>query len=215
MPARLRGKRSRAHAASGRWDCSGSPTTTASISTSPGCQFICIECPASQPSSWRIGSGLPLFTAGLGSLFAGWATSTLTNWLGSASRARRLTGYISYGGLAAMLLAFTWIENPIFALVVMSGSSFAAELSGPISWTTAMDIGGENVGAVSGFMNTLGQLGASVAPAATGLLRQLTGNGWTLTFYASALIYAAGALCWRFIDGAQLVGPSTATSMPR
>jgi sugar phosphate permease len=152
-----------------------------------------------------LAAGLPLVTAGLGSLFAGWATSTLTTRLGSAHRARRLMGYISYGGAAAMLLAFTWIANPVAALAVMSVSSFAAELSGPISWTTAMDIGGENVGAVSGFMNTLGQLGASVAPAATGLLLQLTGNGWTLTFYASALIYAGGALCWRFIDSTKPV----------
>jgi sugar phosphate permease len=147
-----------------------------------------------------LAAGLPLFTAGLGSLFAGWATSTLTTRVGSVQRARRIMGYISYGGAAAMLLAFTWIGNPVAALAVMSASSFAAELSGPISWTTAMDIGGENVGAVSGFMNTLGQLGASAGPAATGLLLQLTGNGWKLTFYASALIYAAGALCWRFID---------------
>ena len=151
-----------------------------------------------------LAAGLPLFTAGLGSLFAGWATSTLTARVGSIQRARRIMGYISYGGAAVLLLAFTWIGNPILALAVMSTSTFAAELSGPISWTTAMDIGGENVGVVSGFMNTLGQLGASVAPAATGLLLQLTSNGWTLTFYASALIYAAGALCWRFIEAKEL-----------
>jgi MFS family permease len=147
-----------------------------------------------------LAAGLPLFTAGLGSLFAGWATSALTARMGSIARARKLMGYISYGGAAALLLLFTFVANPTFALIAMSLSSFAAEFSGPISWTTAMDIGGENVGAVSGFMNTLGQLGASVAPAATGFLLQLTGNGWNFTFYASALIYAAGAVCWSMID---------------
>ena len=138
--------------------------------------------------------------AGLGSLFAGWATSALTTRVGSVARARKLMGYISYGGAAALLLLFTSVTNPVMAMIAMSLSSFAAEFSGPISWTTAMDIGGENVGAVSGFMNTLGQLGASVAPAVTGFLLQLTGNGWNFTFYASALIYAAGAVCWMTID---------------
>jgi MFS family permease len=109
-------------------------------------------------------------------------------------------GYISYGGAAALLALFTWVANPVLALIAMSLSAFAAEFSGPISWTTAMDIGGENVGAVSGFMNTLGQLGASIAPAVTGFLLQLTGNGWNFTFYAWALIYAAGAICWMTID---------------
>jgi len=27
-----------------------------------------------------------------------------------------------------------------------------------------------------------------------------SGNAWTVAFYCSALIYAAGALCWKFID---------------
>jgi MFS transporter, ACS family, glucarate transporter len=147
-----------------------------------------------------LAAGLPLFTAGLGSLCAGWAASALATRMGSVARARKLMGYISYGGAAALLLLFTQVANPTLAIVAMSLSSFAAEFSTPISWTTAMDIGGDNVGAVSGFMNTLGQLGASVAPAITGFLLQFTGNGWNLTFYASALIYAAGAVCWMIVD---------------
>ncbi len=147
-----------------------------------------------------LAAGLPLFSAGLGSLCAGWAASALATRMGSVARARKLMGYFSYGGAAALLLLFTRVANPALAVIAMSLSSFAAEFSTPISWTTAMDIGGENVGAVSGFMNTLGQVGASVAPAVTGLLLQLTNNGWNFTFYASALIYAAGALCWMRID---------------
>lgn len=147
-----------------------------------------------------LAAGLPLFSAGLGSLFAGWALSALTRRVGSTARARKLLGYAAYGGAAALLLLFTWIRDPILAMVAMSLSSFAAEFSGPISWTSAMDIGGERVGTVSGFMNMLGHFGGSVAPAVTGLLLAVSGNAWTVAFYCSALIYAAGALCWKFID---------------
>jgi hypothetical protein len=34
----------------------------------------------------------------------------------------------------------------------------------------------------------------------TGLLLAWTGNGWNIAFWTSALIYAAGAACWLFID---------------
>jgi MFS family permease len=147
-----------------------------------------------------LAAGLPLFSAGLGSLFAGWALTALTSRLKSTARARRLLGYAAYGGAGALLLLFTWIANPAMAMAAMSLSSFAAEFSGPISWTTAMDIGGERVGTVSGFMNMLGHLGGAVAPAVTGLLLTVSGNAWNVVFYCSAFVYGLGALCWTAID---------------
>ena len=50
-----------------------------------------------------------------------------------------------------------------------------------------------------GFMNTLGHFGGSVAPAVTGFLLTFSNNSWNTVFYCSAVIYAAGAICWRFI----------------
>ena len=145
-----------------------------------------------------LAAGMPLLAAGLGSLCAGWALTALSRRFGT-ERARKLLAYVAYLGAAALLLLFTWIADPAVAVFVMSLSSFAAELSGPVSWTTAMDIGGERVGAVSGFMNTLGHLGGSVAPAVTGLLLSISGEGWNVAFYCSALVYAAGAVSWIFI----------------
>lgn len=145
-------------------------------------------------------AGLPLFSAGAGSLFAGWALTALTRRIGSTARARKLLGYAAYGGAAVLLLLFTFIANAGLAITVLALSSFAAEFSGPISWTAAMDIGGERVGTVSGFMNMLGHCGAAIAPTVTGVLLAMSGNAWNIAFYCSALIYAAGAVCWMFID---------------
>ena len=117
-----------------------------------------------------LAAGLPLFAAGFGSLFAGWTLSALTRRMNTTARARKLLGYTAYGGAAVLLALFTWISNPLLAIIAMSLSSFAAEFSGPISWTTAMDIGNERVGTVAGFMNMLGHFGGSVAPTVTGLL---------------------------------------------
>jgi MFS family permease len=145
-------------------------------------------------------AAVPLITAGLGSLFGGWMLSQLARYLASTTAARRLQGYIAYGGAAILLLTCMLATNPVWALVTLSLSSFAAELSGPISWTAAMDIGEENTGAVSGFMNMLGHLGGSVAPSVTGFLLVVSHRAWDIAFMGSAAIYAIGGLCWWFID---------------
>ena len=99
-----------------------------------------------------------------------------------------------------MLLLFTSIQDPLWAMVAMSLSAFAAELSGPISWTTAMDLGGRYVGTLSAAMNMMGHFGGSVAPTLIGYILVKTGNQWSLAFYCSAAIYSLGALCWMVID---------------
>ncbi|HUS06671.1 MAG TPA: MFS transporter [Bryobacteraceae bacterium] len=52
---------------------------------------------------------------------------------------------------------------------------------------------------LSGAMNTLGHVG-SVAPTVIGYLPTLSGNNWPLAFYASAVLSAAGGLCWIVLD---------------
>ena len=102
--------------------------------------------------------------------------------------------------LATLLLLFTRIEDPVAAVVVLGLSSALAELSGPTSWTTAMDLGGRAVGTLSAAMNMMGHLGGAAAPTVIGLLLTASNHNWTLTFYASAAVYACGALCWMVLD---------------
>ena len=53
---------------------------------------------------------------------------------------------------------------------------------------------------MAGAMNTLGQLGGAVAPAAIGHILNWTNNNWSIAFYVSAAIYGGGILCWSFLD---------------
>jgi ACS family glucarate transporter-like MFS transporter len=145
-------------------------------------------------------AGLPMFSAAMGSLFCGWVVPRLARASGSIARTRKWLAYVAYGGASVLLLLFTTIGDPVLAMAVMSLSTFAAELSGPVSWTTSMDLGGRHVGTLSAAMNMTGHFGGSVAPTLIGYILQTTGHNWTLAFYCSAFIYMLGLFCWLVLD---------------
>jgi len=145
-------------------------------------------------------AGFPLLTAALGSMAGGWAVSGLARYF-DTGQARKIVCYASYLGAAILMIPAIRVSSVEIAIALMSLSSFAVELSGPISWTTAMDLGGRHVGAVSGAMNSIGQLGGAIAPAAVGLFVGYGGNdGWSVALYSAAAAYAVGFLCWLFLD---------------
>ncbi len=145
-------------------------------------------------------AALPLFSAGAGSIFSGWACAALMRRTGKIAAVRRGMAFCGFGCAAANLSAFMYLHDPVWAIGALALSSFAAELSGPVSWTTCMDLGGRYVGSLAGAMNTLGQLGGAVAPAVIGYVLERTNHNWTYAFYISIAVDLGGILCWALID---------------
>jgi MFS family permease len=65
-----------------------------------------------------------------------------------------------------------------------------------------MDLGGRYAGTVSGGMNMVGAIAGGLSPLVVGYLVSSAGENWVLTFYITAAVYMAGAICWLFIDSA-------------
>jgi len=145
-------------------------------------------------------AGLPMLSAAAGSIACGLLIPRIVHITGSLAITRKWLAYAAYGAASLLLLLFTSIKDPVLAMIVMSLSSFMAELSGPVSWTTAMDLGGRYVGTLSAAMNMMGHFGGAVAPAVIGYILEYTNSNWTLAFYASAAIYFLGVFCWMLID---------------
>lgn len=145
-------------------------------------------------------AGLPLFSAGLGSLFSGFVCAWLLERTQRVAAVRRAMAITGFACAAILLIVFTRLSDPAWTVAALAASSFAAEFAGPVSWTTAMDLGGRYVGSLSGAMNTLGQFGGAVAPAAIGYILKWTNYDWPVAFYVSAIIYGCGILCWMFLD---------------
>ena len=145
-------------------------------------------------------AGFPVLTAALGSLVGGWVVTRLIRFLGDIRRARKMVAYFSYASAAVLMLAAIRPASAEIAVLMMALSSFAAEVSAPLTWTTAMDLGGRDVGSVSGAMNSIGQLGGAVAPSVVGYFAQTGPAGWTAALYSAAAAYAIGFLCWLRLD---------------
>jgi MFS transporter, ACS family, glucarate transporter len=155
-------------------------------------------------------AGIPVLMAAAGSLAGGWTTAAMIRRL-DIRRARKMVCYVSYAGAAILMILAIRVESVLVAIALMSLSSFSVELSGPVSWTTAMDLGGRHVGAVSGAMNSIGQLGGAVAPAVVGFVAQGGKSGWSAALYTAAAVYAVGFFCWLFLDPVTPLGPADAS----
>jgi len=145
-------------------------------------------------------AGMPVLMAALGSLAGGWILTRMIRRMNDIGRARKRLAYVSYIGAAIFMVLAIRPDSVELAVILMSLSSFAAELSAPITWTTAMDLGGRNVGAISGAMNSLGQFGGAVAPTVVGFLVESGPGGWDMALYSAAAVYGAAFLCWLYLD---------------
>lgn len=160
-------------------------------------------------------SGLPLFFGGIACVVSGWLAGWLVRRGFALSSIRRGLAYAGYGCAAALLIVSPAISDPIWAMVAMGLASFSLDLTLPVCWRTAMDVGGRYAGTVTGAMNMAGQLGGAIGPIVVGYILQYMNHNWTLIFAIAAVIYVIGGLCWLWIDPVTPVDhDETAASTP-
>jgi MFS family permease len=145
-------------------------------------------------------AGLPLLLGGVGCLVSAAILPRLARRLNSVMLARRIVAIAGFLGASASIFIFTSIADPVRAMVVLGMAGFFNDLIMPAAWAGTMDVGGRYAGTVSGAMNTMGSIAGAFSVTFVGYLLTWTGDNWTATFFVSASIYLAGAICWLFLD---------------
>ncbi len=145
-------------------------------------------------------SVLPLFLGGLANPISVFLAERLNRRMHDVARARRILACSGFAGACAALILSTWIPNPLLAVPVIALASFFGDMAMPHAWSATMDLGGKYAGTLSGAMNTWGNVGGAMSPMVIGYVLKWTHNDWNLTFYIAAAVYAAGILCWYFLD---------------
>jgi MFS family permease len=136
----------------------------------------------------------PFLVAAAANYFGGWLTDRLSRTLPLrwARRGPALAGLL----LAAVFIAIAAkAQSNTVALTALALSFGCSDLILPICWATCLDVGREQAGLVSGTMNSLGQVGAVLAPMVIGRLVESTGS-WELPLLISAGYYVLSAAAW-------------------
>lgn len=151
-------------------------------------------------SSTALLSILPLFLGGLANPVSVFLAERLNRRIHDIARTRRILSCSGFAGACAALMLTTLIANPLLAVMPIAMASFFGDMAMPHAWSATMDLGGKYAGTLSGAMNTWGNVGGAMSPMVIGYVLKWTNNNWNLTFYIAAAVYAAGIVCWYFLD---------------
>jgi ACS family glucarate transporter-like MFS transporter len=148
-------------------------------------------------------AALPFLLAGAADVAGG----RLTDWLAArlGLRAARCgLGFAAFTTCALLVLGSTAAPQPVAKAVLLALALGSADMALSACWAVCLDVGAQHAGVVTGFMNTFGNLGGLVGPIVVGLAVERW-HSWTLPFYITSAVYAAGALAWLAINPSSLI----------
>jgi ACS family glucarate transporter-like MFS transporter len=101
------------------------------------------------------------------------------------------------------LIVGSQAPGAIMATVLLSLGAGTLYFAQSAYWALAADFGGPHAGVISGFMNSIGMVGAFSTSIATPWLQN--NYGWNAVFLVGACVALAGALAWTVINPANRV----------
>jgi len=151
-----------------------------------------------QAASLGFLAGLPLLLSVLGDLFGGVATDRAVVAFGPR------IGRCAVGGVAYLLAAGAMFFAALSPSGVGAAVGIAVALAASMftlgaSWSTCLDIGGNNAGVVSAAMNTSGQVGSVLCPIVVIWLKDYT-QDWNSALWLIGALFLVGAVGWALID---------------
>jgi MFS transporter, ACS family, glucarate transporter len=134
------------------------------------------------------------FVLGAIGCFVGGALCDFVGKRVGVSKGRRLVGTCSLLISAICILVAAMVSNRMVAVVVLAIGLGAMDFFLPAAWALATDLGKEHVGAVSGAMNTAGQLGGVLCINMFGIVVDRFGSYNLPLVIIAGMVFTAGLL---------------------
>jgi sugar phosphate permease len=152
-------------------------------------------------NSLGIYASMPLFAGLFGDILGGGISDHLLKKTGNVKFSRRIVSVIGFAMAAVAVVFAAAAESVDVSIAWFCLAVFSFELTVGVSWAITLDIGGEFAGSVSAVMNTLGNIGASIAIVVTGYLAKY--YGWSYAFGVIAALAVIAALLTLTIDASR------------
>jgi ACS family glucarate transporter-like MFS transporter len=152
-------------------------------------------------------SALPFALGIVGNLTGGFVSDRLSRAYG-VRVGRRVVGSTGLAVAAVLFLTAAQTPDQITGVLILAVAYGVMDCMLPASWANCMDVGGRYAGAVSGAMNTAGQLGGFMSAVLFGYLA-----GWFGTYNAPlcviAVMLSVSAVLFSHIDPSRPLAPET------
>lgn len=147
-------------------------------------------------------SSLPYLLAALGCLGGGWFSDKACLRYGK-KWGRRIVPLAGLFIAGFCMIGASLVQDNLTAIIALAAGMACMDVTAPVAWAVAMDLGGNKSGAVSGSMNTAGLTGAYLSTVLFGYLA--SNFGYYLPVLLMGIIVIIGAFLWLRIDATQKI----------
>ncbi|MBK9168872.1 MAG: MFS transporter [Bryobacterales bacterium] len=158
-------------------------------------------------------SMLPFVLGAISNLAGGWVSDRLVKRFGLKA-GRRLVGMTGLGMAAVFTAATVATGNKYLALLFLSLGFAGSDFMLPVAWAVCLDIGRRHAGAVTGTMNTAGQIGSFLSSVIFGYIVKYTGDYNTPLIPMTAMLVVS-TLLWLKIDPSRPLVPEEGVKLRR
>ncbi|MDP3667159.1 MAG: MFS transporter [Sediminibacterium sp.] len=142
-------------------------------------------------------SSLPYILAAIGCFTGGWLSDKACVRYGK-KWGRRLVPMIGLFISGICIISASLVQDNTTAIIALAAGMACMDVTAPVAWAVAMDLGGPNSGAVSGSMNTAGLTGAYLSTVVFGYLASYF--GYYLPVLLIGIFVLSGSFIWLKID---------------
>jgi MFS transporter, ACS family, glucarate transporter len=150
----------------------------------------------------KIATSLPFLLAAIGCLLGGFLSDWAVKKYGK-TWGRRIVPMIGLGLAGIFIIISSITAHNTLAIALLSMGMACMDMTAPVAWAVAMDIGGTQSGTTSGATNTAGLATAYVTTILFGYLATAYGYHFPVMLQGGLLL--VGALLWLKVDASQQI----------